>query len=99
MSTITDFQEWLDNLQETHIEVIYNLYESIVGVTQMGGFTSQQNAEGRIFVTTDENDQILMLASGKAVKAFLDKLDNEYGGGFGWVGGAYEFHRSMEKDD
>ena len=28
-----------------------------------------------------------MLASGKAVKAFLDKLDSEYGGDLGWVGG------------
>lgn len=35
MATTTDFQEWLDNLDETSIEEIYCLYESIVGVTQM----------------------------------------------------------------
>jgi hypothetical protein len=40
-----------------------------------------------------------MLASGSAVKAFLDKLDYEFGGDFGWVGGHYEFVRAMSKDD
>lgn len=98
MATTTDFQEWLDNLDETNIEEIYCLYESIVGVTQMGGFNCSQN-NGRLFIKTDQNDSTLMLASGKAVKAFLDKLDSEYGGDFGWVGGHYEFVRAMEKDD
>ena len=51
MPTTTDFQEWLDNLDETHIEEIYNLYESIIGVTQMGGFTCTQNNSGQIFTT------------------------------------------------
>jgi hypothetical protein len=64
----------------------------------MGGFRCSQN-NGKLFVQTDDNDQTLMLASGKAVKAFLDKLDHEYGGDFGWVGGNYEFYRSMRKDD
>lgn len=98
MATTTDFQEWLDNLDETSIEEIYCLYKSIVGVTQMGGFNCSQN-NGRLFIKTDQNDSTLMLASGKAVKAFLDKLDSEYGGDFGWVGGYYEFVRAMEKDD
>lgn len=31
MATTTDFQEWLDNLDDNHIEDIYCLYESIVG--------------------------------------------------------------------
>ena len=99
MPTTTDFQEWLDNLDETHIEEIYNLYESIIGVTQMGGFTCTQNNSGQIFIKTDQNDTTLMLASGIAIKAFLNKLDIEYGGDFGWVRGHYEFIRAMNKDD
>jgi len=98
MATTTDFQEWLDNLDETNIEEVYYLYESIIGVTQMGGFNCSQNNE-KLFIKTDQNDSTLMLASGKAIKAFLDKLDNEYGGDYGWVGGHYEFVRAMEKDD
>lgn len=99
MATTTDFQEWLDNLDETHIEEINNLYQSITGVTQMGGFSCTQNNNKQIFIKTDQNDTTLMLASGKAIKAFLDKLDSEYGGDFGWVGGHYEFVRAMNKDD
>jgi hypothetical protein len=38
MPTTTDFQGWLDNLDDTHIEEIYNLYESVIGVTQMGEY-------------------------------------------------------------
>lgn len=64
----------------------------------MGGFKCSQN-NGKLFIQNSDNDQTLMLASGKAIKAFLDKLDNEYGGDFGWVGGHYEFVRSMRKDD
>lgn len=98
MATTTDFQEWLDNLFDKDIEDIYWLYESIVGVTEMGSFKCSQK-NGMLFIQSGDNDQTLMLASGKAVKAFLDKLDNDYGGGFGWVGGQYEFVRAMRKDD
>jgi hypothetical protein len=64
----------------------------------MGGFKCSHK-NGMLFIQSGDNDQTLMLASGKAVKAFLDKLDNEYGGEFGWVGGYYDFVRAMRKDD
>jgi len=94
MATTTDFQEWLDNLDDNDIEDIYCLYESIVGVTEIGGFKCSQK-NGMLFIQTVDNDQTLMLASGKAIKAFLDKLDNEFGGDFGWVGGHHDFVRAM----
>jgi hypothetical protein len=40
-----------------------------------------------------------MLASEKTIQRFLKKLDKEYGGNVGWFCGAYEFQRSMVKDD
>lgn len=98
MATTTDFQEWLDNLDDNDIENIYFLYESVVGETEMGGFKCTNN-HGKVFIKNGDNDQTLMLVSGKAVKAFLDKLNREYGGDFGSVGGHYEFVRSMRKDD
>jgi len=98
MATTTDFQEWLDNLDDNDIEDIYCLYESIVGVTEIGGFKCSQK-NGMLFIQTVDNDQTLMLASGKAIKAFLDKLDNEFGGDFGWVGGHHDFVRAMRKND
>lgn len=98
MATTSDFENWLGNLQETDIEGAHNLYESVTGRTEMGGFSCSEN-NGRLFVKSDFNDDTLMLASEKAKEAFLKKLDNDYGGDFGWVGGNYEFKRSMEKDD
>jgi hypothetical protein len=98
MATTTDFQEWLDNLEDNDIEDIFCLYDSIVCVSEMGGFKCSQK-NGMLFIQSGDNDQTLMLASGKAVKAFLDKLDKEYGGEFGWVGGHYNFVQAMRKDD
>ncbi|HKC67165.1 MAG TPA: hypothetical protein VKG26_02970 [Bacteroidia bacterium] len=98
MTTTIDFQEWLDNLDDTDIEEIYCLYESISHKTQMGSFDCSEN-NGILFVTNGDNDQVLKLVSEKAVETFLAKLDKDYGGGFGWVGGQYEFVRSMKKDD
>jgi hypothetical protein len=97
-TTSSDVQDWLDKLNDNDIEEIYCLYESIVGVTEMGGFKCSQN-NGKLFIQNGDIKQTLMLESGKAIKEFLDKLDNEYGGDFGWVGGHYEFVRSMRKDD
>ena len=99
MPTITDFQEWIDNLDDNDdIEEINNLYESITGKTQMGAFTCSEK-NGKLFITNGDNDQTLMLASETAVKTFLAKLDKDFGGDFGWVGGHWEFVRSMRKDD
>jgi len=99
MPTTTDFNEWLDSLHETDINEIYYLYQSINSNTEMGGYSCSSNEREQYFVTSFDNDNTLMLASDKAKQAFLKKLDHEYGGDFGWVGGAYEFARSMEKDD
>ena len=98
MATTNDFQDWLDNLDDTDIEEIYNLHESITHKTQMGSFKSSEN-NGRLFVTNGDNNQTLMLASELAVKTFLKKLNKNYGGDFGSVVGHYEFVRSMRKDD
>lgn len=98
MSTTTDFQEWLDNIEDNDIEDIFCLYESIVGVTEIGGFKCSQK-NGMLFIQSNDNNQTLMLTSGTAVKAFLDKLDNDYGGDFGWVGGHYDFIKAMRKYD
>ena len=43
--------------------------DSIVGVTEMGGFKCSHK-NGMLFIQSGDNDQTLMLASGKAVKAF-----------------------------
>ena len=98
MQTTNAPHEWLDNLENRDIEDINNLYECVIHKSQIGAFKCSEN-NGCLFISNEENDQTLILASEKDVKAFLDKLDKEYGGDFGWVGGNWEFIRNMRKDD
>ncbi|GEN68065.1 hypothetical protein [Chryseobacterium rhizosphaerae] len=98
MPTITDFQEFIDSIEDKDIEEINSLYESIQGCIEMGSFKCSLN-NNRYFVQCDDNDITLMLASEEAKSSFLKVLDYQFGGGFGWVGGQYEFVRSMRKDD
>jgi len=98
MATTTEFEEWLENIEDDDIEIINNLYESVEFVTQMGEFTCTEN-NGKLFIQTDDNELTLMLASDKAVKTFLKKLDDDYGGDFHSVVSEWEFYRSMRKDD
>lgn len=93
MVTITNSQEWLDGLDHSNIEDIYNLYESIIGITKLGGFTCSQK-NGSLYVQSDDHDKTLVLINGKAVKVFLDKLDNDHGGELGWVGGHFHAVRN-----
>lgn len=98
MQTIKDSQEWLDNLENTDIEDINNLYECVINKSQIGAFKCSEN-NGCLLISNEENDLALILECKKDVKDFLDKLDKEYGGDFGWVGGNWEFIRNMRKDD
>ncbi len=98
MVTITNFQEWLDDLDYCNIEDIYNLYESVIGITQIGGFTCFHK-NGVLNVKTDDHNKTLILIDGNAVKAFLNKLDNDYGGDNGWVGGEFYAFRNRNNMD
>lgn len=93
MVIITNSQEWLDGLDNNNIEDIFNLYESIIGVTQLGGFTCIQK-NGTLYLQTDDHGKTLVLINGTAVKTFLDKLDTDYGGDIGWVGGYFHATRN-----
>lgn len=97
MLIITNSQEWLDELDDRNIEHMFNLYESIIGITQSGGFTCFQKKR-TLYVQTDDHGKTLLLINGKAIKNFLDKLDTDYGGDHGWVGGYFHFVRNAGQD-
>ncbi|TAH20131.1 MAG: hypothetical protein EAZ08_06985 [Cytophagales bacterium] len=96
--TTTNFDDWLDDLTDDSTYNIYDLYMSIERVTSIGDFKCSEK-NGKYFIQTPLNDSVLMLNGEKAKDAFLKQLDYNYGGDFGWVGGQYEFERSMGKDD
>lgn len=98
MATTMNFLDWIDNLQDDDIESIYCLYESVRTTSQMGSFTTTES-KGNKFVKTSDGGETLRIINERAETAFLNILDFKYGGDFGWVGGHYEFARSMAKDD
>ncbi len=99
MATTTNFNDWIDNLDEQDIETISHLYDSIQANTQMGEFTTKQDSQGRKFVTSPMHENTLMLATPRAETSFLNVLDYKFGGDFGWVGGHWDFVRAMQKND
>lgn len=99
MTTITDFQDFIDNLNSRHIDDIHSLYQSIVDVDEVGSFNCKRNKDGRLFISDDQDDFTLMLSSEKSKNAFLSKLDIDFGGDFGSIYGHYEFQRAMDKND
>lgn len=94
----TNFEDYIENLQNDNIETIYSLYYSVSGETNIGGFKTSKKGT-QLVTISDYNTLILILKTDEAKEAFLNILDYKYGGGFGKVYGHYEFIRSMEKDD
>lgn len=99
MPTTTNFNDWIDNLDDTDIEDISHLYDSVQAVDQMGVFKTTQDPQGKKFVTCLPSNETLMLVNFRAETAFLNILDFRFGGDFGWVGGHWDFVRAMRKDD
>lgn len=96
--TTTDFSYWLNSLAEQDAGCMANLYQSVTKVTQMGEFKTTKKG-ARLFVKADGGEDTLMISTGLAEKTFLDRLNREFGGEFGWVHGAAGFERAMEKND
>lgn len=98
MATTTEFQEWLDNLDETNTEEMYNLHESILHEAQMGSFICTKTND-QYFVKDLPTNETLMLASEKAKSAFLKKLNEDYAPYFGEIEVEMDFVRAMRKND
>ena len=94
----TNFNDWLDCLQEATTETMAHLYQSITEVTQMGDFTTIRRGSVLI-VTAEDHEDPLMLTTEHAKNTFLKILNWRFGGEFGSVLGAAEFQRAMEKND
>lgn len=88
--TTTDFEIWLNSI-EPNIHEVYNLYQA-VKERDLNTFNPRDNIssdhtpfsiikgkeEGKYFIRCSYFDDTLMLASEKAVKAFLNLLESTY---------------------
>ncbi|MBB1385394.1 hypothetical protein H5119_07575 [Pseudoalteromonas sp. SG45-5] len=99
MTTITEFDTWLDAAGVEGHEEVYALHWAVSNREEMGMYKCDVN-NGRYFITADGTDDTLMLASDKALHAFLSKVESCFGiSDFGDIEGWYAYSRAMSKDD
>jgi hypothetical protein len=99
MATITEFDAWFDMADLDDHEEVYSLYRAVSGRDEMGMYKCDVN-NGKYFVTADHVDDTLMLASDKALNAFLSEIESRFGiSDFGDIEGWYGYKRAMAKSD
>lgn len=99
MSTITDFDLWLEQADPDHIEEIYCLYHAVADKENWGLYQCKTSDDGKVFIKGDHTEDTLMLASPKAVDAFLSLIEKKYVDSDLEIEGWYAYHRAMEKND
>lgn len=100
MITISNFDEWLDQVELEDYDDIDSLYRTVDSLTNYGQFsiTVANGVDNGWILTAEYGDAALHIQSEKARSTFLSIIETRYCEGMseeGW----YDFHRSMEKDN
>lgn len=99
MTTITDFDSWLDMADPDDHEEVYSLFQAVTEKNRVGMYHCSEN-NGKFFVKADHVDDTLMLASDKAFYAFLSTIEDRFGiSEFGDIESWYGYNHAMSKDD
>jgi len=72
----TDFDEWLGEAAPEGHEEVYSLYKTVSTGEGWGSYSTTTRGQQRFVI--GPGGQVLVLASAKAVKAFLAKIEDEY---------------------
>jgi hypothetical protein len=94
--TITDFDSWLDLAEPEGHEEVYSLHRSITDVADMGLYECSEN-NGKYFLKASHVDETLMLASDKAVRAFVATIESRFD--IDDIETWYGDHHAISKDD
>ena len=99
MTTITEFDAWLDAADVEGHEEVYALYYAVSNREEMGMYKCDVS-NGKYLVSADNTDDTLMLVSDEALNAFLSKIESSFGiDDFGDIEGWYAYNRAMARDD
>ncbi|MDD5486633.1 MAG: hypothetical protein PHW65_03675 [Dehalococcoidales bacterium] len=99
MDTITDFNIWLEQADPEDFEDVYCLYHAVKDKENYGLYECKKSKDGKLFIKADHTEETLMLASQKAIDAFLNLIERRYVDPGMEIEGWYEFHRAMAKND
>ena len=100
MATITDFRDWLDQIDLSNYNTIYELYQAVETKESYGSFDIKPalGSDERWILKSYNTDDILLIGSEAARQTFLKIIDANYTDGMG-IEGYYAYHHAMEKDD
>ena len=100
MTTITDFNAWLDQAEADDHEEAYALYQAVRDTTDMGPYKCVSAPNGKWIVSASHAEDNLLLASDAAKSTFLSMISDRY------IHDAdmdmeswYHYKRNMAKDD
>lgn len=95
--TITDFDAWLASNGPETAEEAFQLYHAVESLETNGIYTVERKGQQVFFQGC--GDDLLLLASHKAVDAFRERIEAYCPDpDMGWEG-SESFHREMAKDD
>ena len=100
MITISDFADWLDQVELEDYDEIDSLYRTVDSLSNYGIFliAAAKGVDNGWILTAEFCDAALHIQSEKARKTFLSLIETRYCEGMSeeaW----YDFHRSMQKND
>lgn len=103
MATITEFESWLDQVGLEDHDEVYCLYRSVLDCSdsspsEWGQFKCIKNPKGKKFVTADNVDDTLMIASEDAEKHFFEIIRKHHCEDL-TIEGWYAYCKEMEKND
>lgn len=100
MATTTVFQDWLDQIDFSDYNTVYELYQAVDSCQGYGSFDVEPAKGGndRWIVSSYDTEDRLLINGEKAKSTFLSIIENNYCENMG-IEGFYAYHHAMEKDD
>lgn len=101
MATITIFQDWLDQIDFSDYNTVYELYQAVDSCQGYGSFDVEPangSCNNRWIVSTSDTEDKLLVSGEKARATLLSIIEDNYCEDMG-IEGFYAYHHAMEKDD
>lgn len=100
MATTTNFKGWLDQIDFSDYNTVYELYQAVESCQSYGSFDVEpaKGSDDRWIVSTYDTEDKLLISGGKAKETLLNIIEDNYCEDMG-IEGFYSYHHAMEKDD
>lgn len=96
----TNFNEWLDQVDLSDYNTVYELYQTVANLESYGSFDIEpaKGSDERWIVSSYDTDEKLLVSGHAAQQTLLKIIEDNYCEDMG-IEGFYGYHHAMEKDD